>query len=559
MYGGTDYRIFERGRGMSGKIQVLDCTLRDGAYVVNAKFGEPAMRGIIKKMQDANIDIVECGWLKDTPHEPGTSYFHVPSDLEKYLVRKNPNTTYVVMIDWDRYNLDTLPPCDGKSIDAIRVVFPQNKFREGIAKGKIIQEKGYKVYFQAANTLGYTDEELVSLAEAVNEARPVSLSVVDTFGAMFSEDLSHIVTILNQHLNPEIRLGFHSHNNQQLSFAMSMEFVRMLAETKRDIVVDASLCGMGRGAGNTTTELMANYLNSKWQANYNMNVIMDAIDMYMGYFTERYKWGYSIPYFISGMYCAHVNNIAYLTENHRTNARDMRNIIESLSEEERKKYDYDLLEEKYIDYQSKKVDDEAFLRRFEQELKDRKILLLLPGKSLLEKEADIKAYIEKYHPVVIGINAISKQYSYDYLFFSNSIRYEYAKDVYSDIFQANRRIVASNIKTVPEDGEDIVNFNLLVERGWEHFDNSGIVCLRLLNRVHATEVTLAGFDGFSDEYSESYADVSLPHLNPGKKWGELNEEIKDMFRHFREKTAGDMSVGFVTESKYMDESEKIND
>lgn len=544
---------------MSGKIQVLDCTLRDGAYVVNARFGEPAMRGIIKKMQDANIDIVECGWLKDAPHEPGTSYFHVPSDLEKYLVEKNPNTTYVVMIDWDRYDLDTLPPCDGKSIDAIRVVFPQNKFREGIAKGKIIQEKGYKVYFQAANTLGYTDEELVSLAEAVNEARPVSLSVVDTFGAMFSEDLSHIVTILNQHLDSEIRLGFHSHNNQQLSFAMSMEFVRMLSDTERDIVVDASLCGMGRGAGNTTTELMANYLNLKWQANYNMNVIMDAIDMYMGYFIERYKWGYSIPYFISGMYCAHVNNIAYLTENHRTNAKDMRNIIESLSEEERKKYDYDLLEEKYIDYQSKKVDDEAFLHRFEQELKDRKILLLLPGKSLLEKESDIKAYIEKYHPVVIGINAIAKQYSYDYLFFSNSIRYEYAKDVYSDIFRANRRIVASNIKTVPEEGEEIVNFNLLVERGWEHFDNSGIVCLRLLDRVHAADVALAGFDGFSDEYSESYADASLPHLNPGKKWGELNEEIKDMFRHFREKTEGSMSVGFVTESKYMDESEKIND
>ncbi len=544
---------------MGGKIQLLDCTLRDGAYVVNAKFGEPAMRGIIKKMQDANIDIVECGWLKDEPHEKGTTYFHVPSDLENYLIEKKANTTYVVMIDWDRYDLNQLPPYDGNSIDAIRVVFPQNKFREGIAKGKIIQEKGYKVYFQAANTLGYTDEQLISLAEAVNEAQPVSLSVVDTFGAMFSEDLQHIVTILDKHLKPEIKLGFHSHNNQQLSFAMSMEFVRMLSTTNRDVVVDTSLCGMGRGAGNTTTELMSNYLNSKWQANYNMNVIMDAIDMYMGYFTERYKWGYSIPYFISGMYCAHVNNIAYLTENHRTNAKDMRNIIESLSQEERKKYDYDLLEEKYIDYQSKKVDDEAFLRAFEQKLKGRKVLLLLPGKSVVDKEDTIKEYIKRNNPVVIGINAIVGKYSYDYLFFSNSIRYEYAKDVYSDIFAANKKILASNIKTVPEEGEEIVNFNLLVERGWEHFDNSGMVCLRLLNRVHATDIALAGFDGFSDEYSESYADVSLPHLNPGKKWGELNDEIKDMFRHFREKTAHDMSIEFVTESKYMDESEKEND
>ena len=76
-----------------------------------------------------------------------------------------------------------------------------------------------------------------------------------------------------------------------------------------------------------------------------MNQIMDAIDMYMQYFQENYTWGYSTPYFIAGMYCCHVNNIAYLLKNHRTNALDMRNIIESLSPEERRKYDYDLLEE----------------------------------------------------------------------------------------------------------------------------------------------------------------------------------------------------------------------
>ena len=318
------------------KIQLLDCTLRDGAYIVDAKFGVPAIKGIIKKLQDADVDIIECGWLKNTPHEEGTSFYHVPEDLEQYVQKRREDTTYVAMIDWDRYDLQYLPQRDGKSLDAIRVVFPHGKHKEGIAVGKKIAKKGYQVFFQAANTLAYSDEELVELAEEMNQINPVAVSVVDTFGAMYQEDLERIVHVLNEKLNPQIRLGFHSHNNQQLSFALTMQFVELLQLTDRGCIVDASLCGMGRSAGNATTELVANYLNLKQYCNYDMNQIMDAIDMYMQYFQENYTWGYSTPYFIAGMYCCHVNNIAYLLKNHRTNALDMRNIIESLSPEERR-------------------------------------------------------------------------------------------------------------------------------------------------------------------------------------------------------------------------------
>lgn len=539
---------------MNGKVQLLDCTLRDGAYIVDADFGTPAIKGIIKKMQDANIDIIECGWLKDSPHKEGSTFYHLPSDLEQYLFVKSTHSQYVAMIDWDRYNLDNLPDYDGKSIDAIRVVFPQKKFKEGIALGRIIEQKGYQVYFQAANTLGYSDAELIALAEETNKAHPVALSVVDTFGAMFGEDLAHIVSILDKHLDKEIKLGFHSHNNQQLSFALCMQFVEILKESGRGIMLDSSLCGMGRGAGNATTELVANYLNHKQQGNYDMNVIMDAIDMYMKNFMENFEWGYSTPYFISGMYCAHVNNIAYLLQNHRANAKDMRNIIESLSEEERKKYDYDLLEEKYLDYQNKIVDDESVLNDLKKEFAGRKVLLLLPGKSVREEKEKILSYIQKNNPLIIGINAVLEEYRYDYLFFSNHVRYDYAKEIYTDLFAANKRIVASNIKTEPEENEQIVNFNLLVKRGWEHFDNSGIMCLRLLNKLHVTDVAMAGFDGFSDVYADSYADASLPRINPGKKWEELNEEIRDMLQDFKNMTSDYMKLSFVTKSRFAGEN-----
>ncbi|MDE7247123.1 MAG: aldolase catalytic domain-containing protein [Lachnospiraceae bacterium] len=541
---------------MGNHVQLLDCTLRDGAYIVNSEFGVPAIKGIIKKMQESNVDIIECGWLKNDPHKKGTSFYHIPSDLEQYLPEKDSHTTYVAMIDWDRYDLNNLPPYDGRSIDAIRVVFPHAKFKEGITLGKVIKEKGYQVYFQAANTLGYHDSELIELAQTINHASPVCLSVVDTFGAMYSDNLSHIVSILDQHLDKNIKLGFHSHNNQQLSFALTMQFIEMLQRKSRACVVDASLCGMGRGAGNATTELVANFLNHKFRGNYDMNIIMDTIDMYMQQFQANFQWGYSTPNFIAGMYCTHVNNIAYLLQNHRTTARDMRNIIESLSPEDRKTYNYDLLEEKYIDYQNKTVDDELTLSKLKEQFKEKEVLLLLPGRSLIEEKEIIDNYIQDHQPVIIGVNAVFNDYTYDYIFFSNKIRYDYAKEIYSQLFRSFPKIVSSSIKTVPAENEMIVNFNLLVKRGWDHFDNSGIMCLRLLNKLHVSQIALAGFDGFGNSYDENYADISLPHINPGKEWDELNSEINDMLLDFERTTKDYMHIKFITKSKFQLSSDK---
>lgn len=535
-------------------VRLLDCTLRDGAYIVDANFGTPSIKGIIKKMEDANVDIIECGWLKNTPHKTGTTFFHLPQDIEQYLIEKKQKSTYVAMIDWDRYDLEQLPEYDGKSIDAIRVVFPKNKFREGIALGKKIEEKGYKVYFQAANTLGYLDEELLQLAQEVNKAKPEALSIVDTFGAMYWDDLERIITLLNNNLDKEIKLGFHSHNNQQLSFSLSMQFVENLADSGRSVIVDSSLCGMGRGAGNATTELMANYLNLKHHGKYDMNMIMDAIDMYMEYFKENYSWGYSTPYFIAGMYCCHVNNISYLQRNHRTNAKDMHNIIETLAPEERRKYDYDLLEDIYLKNQDRKVNDEDVFKKLYEALHDKQVLLIAPGKSTQKQSAKIKKFIERENPVTIAVNAITPEYRMDYFFVINTIRYNYAKEVYAKEFAAPQKILLSNVKTQPDEKEMIVNFNHIVKRGWKYFDNAVINCLRLLDKLEVENVAIAGFDGFQNHYNDSYADASLPTLNPDNQWEELNHEIKNMFRDFKQTVKTEMNIQFITKSIF-DEKE----
>lgn len=535
---------------MKKKIALLDCTLRDGAYINGSRFGTSAIKGIIKKLQEARTDIIEVGWLKDAAHEEGSTYYHLPQDAAPYMVDRQDGIEYVAMIDWDRYDVDNLPPCDGKSVNAVRVVFPHGKHREGIAVAERVREKGYRIFLQAANTLAYSEADLKDLAQCINACRPVAISVVDTFGAMFEEDLARIVRTLDEALNPAIAMGFHSHNNQQLSFALTMHFVELLAESERSAIVDASLCGMGRGAGNATTELVASYLDRKQNGNYDMDAILDAIDTYMEPFREAYTWGYSTPYFVAGMYQCHVNNIAYLQRNHRTNARDMRNIIASLSQAERRKYDYDLLERRYLENQSRLVDDEAAVRALRQEFAGRTVLLVAPGRSVIDKRARVHAFIKKEQPVVIGVNAICDGYAYDYLFFVNSARCDYAKNAHGKTFAETKKILLSSIKTEGAEGELILNFNRAIKRGWPHFDNAVISALRLLNSIGAKKVAIAGFDGFRHAYNESYADPSLPTLNPDNRWDELNVEISAIFEDVLSSTRGSMEISFVTESLF---------
>lgn len=112
---------------------------------------------------------------------------------------------------------------------------------------KKIKEKGYKLYVQPVDILGYSDHELLELIDMVNEIEPYAFSIVDTFGSMYKEDLQRVFFLIHHNLVATSKVGFHSHNNLQMSFALSQEFAEM-TQGLREIVIDATMAGMGRGA-----------------------------------------------------------------------------------------------------------------------------------------------------------------------------------------------------------------------------------------------------------------------------------------------------------------------
>ena len=110
-------------------------------------------------------------------------------------------------------------------------------------------------------SLSYTDEEFLDLIRRVNELEPYAFYIVDSFGMMKRKDLTRLFYLVEHNLNENIKIGFHSHNNMQLAYSNAQSLVDLHSD--RELIIDASVYGMGRGAGNLNTELFVQYM--RWQ------------------------------------------------------------------------------------------------------------------------------------------------------------------------------------------------------------------------------------------------------------------------------------------------------
>ena len=240
-------------------MQILDCTLRDGGYINDWRFGRKAITAILEKLERANLDIIECGFLTRMVYDEQCSLFPSVQAIEPLLPGEKRRAMYVAMIAIGEKELHPreLQPWNGRSIDGIRLTFHKQEIPQAIQWAEIIQDKGYKVFMQPVGSGFYSDMELLSLVEQMNRLRPYAFYIVDTLGSMYRNDVSHRFYLIDQNMDPEIHLGFHGHNNLQLAFSNAQVLGKI--QTKRTLLIDASVYGMGRGAGNLPTELIAQY------------------------------------------------------------------------------------------------------------------------------------------------------------------------------------------------------------------------------------------------------------------------------------------------------------
>ena len=127
---------------------------------------------------------------------------------------------------------------------------------------------------------------------------------------------------------PGIRLGFHGHNNLQLAFSNAQVLGQI--QTKRQLLLDSSVYGMGRGAGNLPTELIARYIDQNIASRYDVSLVMDVYDQHIADIRRKHQWGYSMAYHIAAVHVCHPNYASFLLEKRDLPVKDMEAVLRSI-------------------------------------------------------------------------------------------------------------------------------------------------------------------------------------------------------------------------------------
>ncbi len=531
-------------------VRVLDCTLRDGGRIIDCAFEDKEIKEISDKLANAKIDIVEVGFLRDgknVSYNGNSTFFTDVDQIKPFIDKSKKHTMYVAFIDYGMFDFTTLKKFDGLSIDGIRFGFTKQNYIDSkddvIACMNKIKDMGYKLFGQWVNSLNYTDREILELVDMVNEIHPYSFGIVDTYGAMYMDDVDRLYGLIDHNMDADICINFHSHNNYQLSFAFAQEVIK-LSRGVRNIIIDATLNGMGKVAGNLNTELIVDYLVRKLHYDYEFDDILDLIDNYIYKYSLNYKWGYSIPAMMAGVYKSHPNNIIYLTEKFRLDTKDIGKILSMIEPNKRQRYDYDNIEHTYIEYAAEKVNDYNVVQRLKSVIGNKEVLMLVPGGSLNTHKESIDNYITQNKPFIISVNFIS-DYKEAFCFFGNKKRYN-SIEISNTL--PERMIICSNVST--DVSTNIVNYHGLINRGYKYFENSTIMLLNLLRKLEITKISVAGFDGFDVDKISNYTDDTFQNERHIEEFDMLNQEIYDMLSEYHMSVENKCAVNFITPSRF---------
>lgn len=293
-----------RAKQTSRNTKVLDCTLRDGGIVINFEFGSDNMKRIKESLESSGVEFIECGYINEKKGSlQGRSCFANERCVEENLLlhQKKEGVTYLAMIDYGTFDLQSLSTATPNGLDGIRFAFHKEDMRQALKDASIILEKGYKLFIQPMVSARYSDDEFKDLILFCNDHlySASAFYIVDSFGQMDNLMLMKKMEIADLYVSQKMDIGFHAHNNRQMAFSNAMAFLHY--PSRHSTIIDSSIMGMGKGAGNLCTELIMPELISKGNS-YNTLSIYKEINAYFSDLHKSHPWGYNLDYYLSSLY-----------------------------------------------------------------------------------------------------------------------------------------------------------------------------------------------------------------------------------------------------------------
>ena len=284
-------------------IKVFDCTIRDGGLINNCNFENGFVRAIYETCVAAGVDYMEIGYKASrriySPKEYGKWKFCDEADIRKIVGDNDTPLKLSVMADAERtdFHEDVLPKNESV-LDMIRVATYIHQIPTAVDMINDFHDKGYETTVNLMAVSIVREQELDEALEVL-AATPVDvIYLVDSFGALYSEEVQYLAgKYLKVAQANGKRIGIHTHNNQQLAYANTIEALILGAG-----YLDATIGGLGRGAGNCPMELLLGFLKNP---KFHLRPLLQCIQDYIVPLKQKEFWGFDIPYMITGQLNVH--------------------------------------------------------------------------------------------------------------------------------------------------------------------------------------------------------------------------------------------------------------
>jgi 4-hydroxy 2-oxovalerate aldolase len=294
------------------EIKVLDCTIRDGGLMNSSKFPDTIVKGVYDACVAAGVDYMEIGYKNSdkifSKEKYGCWRHCKEADVRRIVGDNETDLKISVMADAEKcdYRTDILPK-DQSPIDMIRVACYLHQIPLALDMIKDAQDKGYEtcLNIMAASTL--PEVELDAALALVAGCGAKAIYLVDSFGRFYSEEIQYFVRKYMSYAKPKgMEVGIHAHNNLQLGYSNTIEAIVQGAN-----FIDATMAGLGRGAGNCQMELLLGFLHNP---KYKLRPVIECVTKHIEPLRASLGWGFSIPYMLTGLYNRHPRSAIEFSE-----------------------------------------------------------------------------------------------------------------------------------------------------------------------------------------------------------------------------------------------------
>jgi 4-hydroxy 2-oxovalerate aldolase len=261
----------------------------------NWQFSDDFVKAVYQACVKAGIDYMEIGYKSSesafSRDEVGPWKFCDDKDLRRVVGSNKTPLKLSAMADIGRVEPENIPPSKDSVLDMIRVACYVHQIDKAIALADSCIDKGYEVTINLMAVSKVNERDLDEALQDIGKSRIPIFYLVDSFGSMYCENIEHLVKKYRKAL-PDKTIGIHAHNNMQL--AMSNTITAIIENCN---MLDATLLGMGRGAGNCPIEILIAFLKNP---KYRLLPLLDVIQNHIQPLQQDIRWGYHVPYLITG-------------------------------------------------------------------------------------------------------------------------------------------------------------------------------------------------------------------------------------------------------------------